>query len=273
MDPAMRRILLTSIVAGLLTVPAAAHEFWLSPERYEVRPGEAIEVRLRVGEKFNGASYVYNPNRFHRFEIIENGETLPVDGSLGDDPAMAQAASRAGLAVIVHETTDSTLTYTDWSKFTGFVAHKDFPTALDRHANRNLPETGFKESYRRYAKALIAVGSGAGSDQPVGLTTEIVAMANPYTSDLTAGMPLLVLAGGAPRMDAQLELFDRSPDGTVTVSLHRTNADGQVTVPVTPGHEYLADAVMLIALDNDDPAAGPVWHSDWAALTFAVPLR
>ncbi len=123
----------------------------------------------------------------------------------------------------------------------------------------------------------------------MGLKIEFVAEANPYTDDLTSGMPLLLLLDGAPRADAQVELFQTAADGTVTITLHRTDAEGRVTVPVLPGMEYRTDAegrvtvpvlpgmeylvdnVDLRALPNDDAAAGPVWHSDWASLTFRTP--
>jgi hypothetical protein len=105
----------------------------------------------------------------------------------------------------------------------------------------------------------------------MGLAIEIVALANPYTDDLTAGLPVLVLLDASPRGDAQVELFETAPDGTVTTTLHRTDAEGRVTLPVRPGMEYLVDSVVLRALPNNDPAAGPVWHSDWASLTFRTP--
>jgi uncharacterized GH25 family protein len=180
---------------------------------------------------------------------------------------------RDGLVVIVHETSDSTLTYTEWDKFIDFVEHKDFDSALAAHAARGLPETGFKESYRRYAKALIAVGSGAGSDAPTGLETEIVALANPYTDDLSGGLPVRVLYQDAPRADAQVELFEKGPDEAVVVTLHRTDAEGVARLPVKPGYEYLVDAVILRDTGNDDTETGPVWHSLWAALTFATPAE
>jgi hypothetical protein len=138
-------------------------------------------------------------------------------------------------------------------------------------AARGLPETGFRETYRRHAKSLIAVGSGAGADRAVGLAIEIVALANPYTDDLSAGLPVLVLLDGEPRRDVQVELFETALDGTVTITLHRTDADGRAVLPVRPGMEVLVDSVVLRRLPNDDPAAGPVWHSDWASLTFRTP--
>ncbi|MGR3640587.1 MAG: DUF4198 domain-containing protein, partial [Alterinioella nitratireducens] len=61
-------------------------------------------------------------------------------------------------------------------------------------------------------------------------------MANPYTDDLSDGFPVLVLLEGEPRADVQVELFDRDPDGEVTVTLHRTDAEGRAVLPVEPGH-------------------------------------
>lgn len=218
-----------------------------------------------------GLSLAYFPNEIARFEVVQGDTVRPVTGRIGDNPALLMPAETDGLAIVVHETTDSRLTYSDFAVFQRFVTHKDFKTALADHKARGLPETGFQETYRRYAKSLIAVGDGAGADRVMGLKIEIVALANPYTDDLSDGMPLLVLMDGAPRVDVQVELFQTAPDDTVTVTLHRTDADGRVVVPVLPGMEYLVDSVALLPLDNDDPMVGPVWHSDWASLTFHTP--
>jgi uncharacterized GH25 family protein len=250
---------------------AKAHEFWLSPEDYTVGVDEDMQVRLRIGSGMKGAVLAYLPNDITRFEVVQGDTVRPVEGRMGDNPALVMPALTDGLAIVVHETTDSRLTYSDFAVFQRFVAHKDFRTALADHKARGLPEKNFGETYRRHVKSLIAVGSGAGADRVIGLKIEIVALANPYTDDLSAGLPLLVLLDGAPRADVQVELFQTAPDGTVTSTFHRTDAEGRVTVPVLPGMEYMADNVDLRALPNDDPKAGPVWHSDWASLTFHTP--
>jgi uncharacterized GH25 family protein len=265
------RGLLTALLVTLSINAADAHEFWISPEAYSVAPQADMQARLLVGSGMKGAVVSYLPQDIVRFEVVQGDSVRRVEGRMGDNPAMLMAAGVDGLAVVVHETTDSLLTYTDFAVFQRFVAHKDFATALADHAARGLPETGFQETYRRHAKSLIAVGSGAGADRPMGLAIEIVALANPYTDDLSVGLPVLVLLDNAPRQDAQVELFETAPDGTVTTTLHRTDADGRVVLPVRPGMEYLVDSVVLRRLPNDDPAAGPVWHSDWASLTFRTP--
>lgn len=263
--------LLAVIVLAYSTVGARAHEFWLTAEDYTLSPEDPLRVGLRIGSEMKGSSLIYLPRDIARFEVIQGDTTRPVEGRMGDNPALVMGGLVDGLAVVVHETTDSTLTYNDFAVFRRFVEHKDFATALADHAARGLPDKGFKETYRRYAKSLIAVGDGAGADRPVGLAIEIVALTNPYTDDLSAGFRVQVLLDGAPRVDAQVELFRTAADGTVTITKRRTDAAGQVTLPMEAASEYLIDSVVLRRLPNDDPAAGPVWHSDWASLTFRTP--
>lgn len=268
------KLIILGMASALLALPASGHEFWIDPHDYQLEDDQPIVADIRVGQYFKGNAYSYVPNNFARFELLSGGQTSTVEGILGDRPALtAQAVAENELTIIVHETTDSRLTYTEWEKFVAFVEHKDFGGVLAAHEARGLPQTRFVETYRRYAKSLVAVGRGTGQDRVVGLETEIIALANPYTDTLREGIPVQVLYLGAPRVDAQLEIFDKAPDGQVTVSTMRSDERGRARVPVAPGHSYLLDAVVLRSTGNDDPAAGPVWHSLWASLTFGVPAR
>ena len=258
--------------AALTAGHSAAHEFWISPETYAVPPAGSITAAFRVGENLKGSSYSYLDRRTARLGFVTPDGPAEVQARLGDRPALdaVPAPVEDGLVVIVHETVDMTLTYREWQKFINFVEHKDFAGALEAHAARGLPQEGFIESYRRFAKSLVAVGDGAGADAPTGMETEIVARANPYTDDLSEGIAVQVLYQGAPRADAQVELFEKSGD-SVEVTLHRTDAEGVALLPVKPGYEYLVDAVVLRDTGNNNAEEGPVWHSLWASLTFAVP--
>ena len=250
---------------------AHAHEFWVSMDEYQVETGTPMTAQLRVGENLKGVGYPYIPDRATRFDLVIGDTVTPVEARLGDRPALNMVAPKDGLVIVVHETSDLNLIYRELDKFRNFTTHKDYPDAVDRHLARGLPDTGFKETYRRYAKALVAVGDGAGADREVGLRTEIVALANPYTDDLSAGLPVLVLLDGDPRPNTQVEIFAKSPDSAVQVSQIRTDDTGRAVVKVAPGVEYLLDAVVLEDTGNDDPEQGAVWHSLWAALTFRVP--
>ncbi|MFC3616724.1 DUF4198 domain-containing protein [Lutimaribacter marinistellae] len=264
----LTRLLSVVISASLLSGGAGAHEFWIDPERWQVESGAPLVVQLRNGEKFEGSPQVYFPNRIARFDMVTGGAATPYTGRMGDVPALEAKAPDAGLLVLVHETQPTTLTYRDWDKFVRFVEHKGHAAIAAEHVARGLPQEGFAESYSRFAKALVAVGDGAGTDAPTGMETEFVALANPYTDDVMGGMPVQLLYRGSPRADAQVEVFDRSAEGTVTVSFLTTDAEGRTLVPIARGHEYLLDSVVLRPLHDPD---GPVWESLWAAMTFSVP--
>src|SRR6056297_3041895 len=145
--------LLVSAFVACSAAAAPAHEFWIDASRYQIAEGETIEAALRVGQVFEGIELSYLPNTFRRFEIALGGEVAPVDGRLGDRPALAQEVPGSGLAVAVHVTTDSTVIYREFGQFEEFVRHKDAAWAIGEHSRRGLPTDRVVEGYSRYAKA------------------------------------------------------------------------------------------------------------------------
>lgn len=268
----MRNLIVASLLALTSnTMPVLGHEYWIDPERFAVPTGEAIRADLRVGQAFEGAALIYNPASFRRFEIASPEGLAPVEGRLGDRPAMAETAPE-GLAVVALATADSKLTYKAFADFESFVTHKAADWTIDEHRARGLPENGFVEAYSRYAKSLVAVGAARGSDRALGLETEFVALLNPYADDLSGGLPVELHYRGAPRGGAQVEIFEKAPDGMVEVTTVTTDAGGRATIPVRPGYRYMIDAVVLRAPSPAlAEATGAVWESLWANLTFAVP--
>jgi hypothetical protein len=264
-----RLVLLVSLVTGF---PALAHEFWIEPEEYQVQPGDPLVASLRNGQHFEGITLGWFDRQFTRFEMVSGDTIRPVEGRMGDTPALQTTAPDAGLLIVLHETTPATLVYTEWDKFLAFAAHKDFPQAAADHEANGWSKERFAESYTRHVKALIAVGDGSGDDRAFGMKTEFVAMTNPYDTNFDGNMKVRVLLDGVPRGNAQVEVFEKDAGNGVEITLYRTDAEGVAEIPVTPGHSYLFDAVVLAP----SPQAGtsdsaPVWETYWAALTFAVP--
>lgn len=265
----MRRLILA---VALLASPVSAHEFWLQPTDYTVEPDATLIVRIVNGSDYTGQSLPYLPQRFARFDDVVDGTATPVPGRTGDVPALTMQATQPGLNVLAYQATNATVDYKDWDTFVRFTVHKDFPGILDRHRDRGLKEEAFREVYSRYSKALVAVGDGAGQDLRTGLETEIVALTNPYTDDMTDGMRFQLWYGDTPRANVRFEVYDRSPDGAVTQTFLKTDDQGMVTVPVKPGYTYMADAVLI-----REPAealateTGALWETLWANITWAVP--
>ena len=249
---------------------ASAHELWLETESWQSEVGEEIFFHIVNGEDFSGVNLAYFPNRVLRFDLVEADALRAVDSRAGDVPAATVAASDQGLMIALYETEPSKISYKSWEKFQNFVDHKDFGADVRaRHEAAGHPTEGFSELYTRHAKALVGIGSGEGRDKAFGLETEIVALTNPYAADFDGQMQMRVLYQGAPRQDVQVEVFDKTPDGSVVVDRSpRTNSDGIVTVAVRAGHTYLIDAVVLRPAEAE---TGSAWETLWAALTFQVP--
>lgn len=264
---------LLSFLACLAALPVSAHEFWIEPLDYTVEADAKVIGDLVNGEAFEGVKLSYLPRRVARFDLLHADTLRPLDPRIGDVPGLQVAPLGDGLHVYAYQSTLSTVTYDDWASFQRFADHKDFPDMRARHRARDLPESDFAELYSRFAKTLVAVGSGAGTDRRIGLETEIVALENPYTdATLGDGLSVQVFYQGQPRMDAQIELFEKAADGTVTITLHRTDSNGIAALPVQPGHSYLVDAVVLREPDPGLAArTDAVWETLWASLTFAVP--
>jgi hypothetical protein len=273
----MRVTIFSAALLSMLLSPVVAHELWIEPDAYIVAEENVVTARLVNGQNFDGMEIRFFPKQFVRFTLSLGDTEMQVSGRIGDSPALAMPTLGEGLHIATYQSSGDVVSYADIEKFARFVEHKDLSHALGtdvlaRHAARNLPQTNFSEYYTRYSKALIGVGNAQGADRRMGLETELVALTNPYTDDLSGGMKVQLFWNEAPRADAQVELFAKAPDGVVTVTLHRTDASGVVSLPVSAGFSYLVDAVILRepsgTLSGDRDVA---WESLWAALTFAVP--
>lgn len=263
---------LLSALFCVLAAPVFAHEAWIAPLAYQTEADDRLQAHLVNGEGFEGVNLPYLPRGIVNAVVVTDGEATAIAGRPGDLPALQADATGEGLTIIAYQSGNATLDYDTWEEFQSFVDHKDLGDMRTRHDARGLPADGFTEVYARYAKSLIGVGNSAGADLRVGMETELVALNNPYVDDLTGGFAVQLFYRENPRADAQVEVFAKSPDGTVQTSYLRTDADGVVQLDVQPGHEYMLDAVLL-----REPSAelatqtGAVWQTMWANLTFAVP--
>ncbi|MEP0452634.1 MAG: DUF4198 domain-containing protein, partial [Roseibium sp.] len=200
----------TVLFLTCLATAAKGHEFWIDPESHQVDAGADVIAAIRVGQEYKGSSYSYVPRNFRRFDVGFGGEVLPVEGTIGDRPAANVATSDEGLMVLIHATTDTVLGWSEWEKFVKFVEHKDAAWVLEAHTARGLTQDDRRELYSRYAKSLVAVGSGEGTDFETGLLTEIVALENPYTGETGDGIDVRLLYQGAPRAETQIEVFEKA---------------------------------------------------------------
>lgn len=257
---------------ALLAMPAAAHEFWIEPRDYSVAVGETIEADLKNGETFKGATYPFLTSFFSDFVVIDRAGARDVEGRMGDSPAVQVRAERGGLHVFAFASTRNIVNYKNFETFENFVRSKKLDHILDEHRRNGFPADKVKETYYRYAKALVKVGTGAGRDRAVGLPIELVAEINPYSAAVAEGVRFRLLWNGAPLPDWDLQIFHFPPGADEAVKSHvTTDATGRALVPSAGGGEFLVNAVQITPPRPADADQDAHWESIWASVTYELP--
>lgn len=258
----MRALLI--IVIGLLGLcgSARAHELWIEAENYAAPPGSQIRAQLRNGQMFVGINLPYLPLQTALLERHGADGATPITARPGDRPAIS-VPSVPGLNVLSFVSRPSVVQYQALDEFLSFATHKGWPDAAADHRASGLTDSDIAELYTRYSKALVQRGPG-GQDTPLGHLVELIAL-----DPVGAQMRVELRYQGAPAPGRQVEQFIRQGED-VTLVLHRTGADGTVTIPVAPGAVQMLNAVILRTPDADlQMLYGAHWESLWANLTFA----
>ena len=250
-----------------------AHEFWIEPTQYTPSDNQ-LEGHLRVGQNFDGMALMYNENDFETFKILSGTKNKKIDvsGIIGDVPALDIQSKFSDLIIVYHETKDKFVDYKKFQKFKDFVNEKGYPQLIEEHLQAGHPEEYFIESYRRYAKSLIAVNGVKGKDKKTGLLFEFVLNENPYdlnTNTLSANL----FYKKRPIADQLVTIFSRKNKGDLKIEHFKTDEKGYVEFVVESGREYLMDSVIIYSKKGDPEKKEPIWHSIWASTTFLVPER
>ena len=249
-----------------------AHEFWIEPTDYFLQ-NENLEAHLKVGQEFEGMRLMYDPNRFEEFKILSGSKNKSIDvkGTIGDVPAINFKPDLEGLLIIYHETKDKLVNYKKFSKFKSFVTEKGYEKLIITHQERKLPLENFIESYRRYAKSLIAYNGIEGKDKKTGLLFEFVLSNNPYDKLKDNIVEATLFYKNRPYPRNLVSIFIKNKSNKINLYKVLTDDKGRFSFSIKPGDTYLLDSVILTPKKGNPIKKEPVWHSIWASTTFSVP--
>ena len=245
---------------------------WLETDTFQIDTNEILEVNIKIGEKLKGTSLPYIPKNTEEFYWSQNGKKNKISSRLGDIPAYSETLKQNGLVSIVYVSKPSFITYETFQKFEIFAKKKDLGPVKKLHSNFGFPDKYFVETYRRFAKVIVGIGSSTGNDKNFKLLTEFILLNNPFTDKSQNFVKLKLNYRGKPRSNAQIEVFERSLDNIVSIFTLKTSKDGIVKIPVKKGYDYLFNSVKLRKADTSlKPKA--VWETLWASLMINIPLN
>ncbi len=244
----------------LAAIAAHAHDLWLVPQTCTPTAGEPVALELQLGsagvpEERRGME----APRVVRYDLISGPRTVPLP------PALDRAPLPAGADALV--VLDRTPAHADLppDRFAHYISEEQHAAAAGA--------TGGAEDYTRHLKLLLGA-SGDSWGRVTGQAYEIVLLDDPR--GLPSGAPLRtrVLLRGAPAAGVRVQALGGIPAfgsivpaGPVKVTEGRTNAAGELTLPLPGAGLVLLRSVHLEACTGCSAAA---WRSWWAAYTFCA---
>jgi uncharacterized GH25 family protein len=266
---------LTCAAACTVAGVARAHEFWLSPSRYEAAAGDTVALGVLVGTGFQGEEKPWAAPRAVRFTLRGERVLDLRGGAINGDLTWARVTMTDGggaLCAFQSNWADITLPA---SEFDEYLALEGLSGPLA--ARRALGERAGpgRERYARCPKSWIEGSSADRATHVEDLPLEIVPLEDPSGARslrvrvLDHGRPLagaLVRAWNRPLAHGSTPVTAAARDSLGPAAEVRTGADGTATLDVSHPGEWLLACVHMVA--SEDRAEAD-WQSLWASLTFA----
>ncbi len=257
---------LLGLVADLAPAGAHAHEFWVEPSAFTLERGDRVDVRLCVGDGFEGWSLARNTQRIEKFVAAGPSGEQPLVGLDGSDPAGIARLTATGGYVIAYRS-NRAFTEMPATEFDQYLRDKGLEKIAAQREKQGMSRQKVREAYSRHSKALIHVGDSGGSvtDRPMNLRLELIAEPELFRAPPDAPRSFQLLHDGKPLRGA---LVVAARPGTADDDLRaRTDADGRAAFRLrAPGMWRIAAVYMIDAPGN----VAADWESLWTSLTFEL---
>jgi hypothetical protein len=230
-----------------------AHDFWIEPSSFEADPEQRIQVRLRVGEDFDGDAIPRDPDASVRFVAASENRVEEIPGVAGRDPAGFLVLRDPKPIVIAYESRGQIVEHTEAS-FRRFLDEEELVGTIE------IPDhAAGRERFIRCAKSLISVGGPARSDHLIGMQVELLAERLPAGE--SKELVVRLYANGLPKSGAVVTAIARhDPANGVSA---RTDRSGRVRLYLGAPGPWLVKTVVL-----ERGGDGVDYTSYWASLTF-----
>jgi hypothetical protein len=248
-----------------------AHDLWLVPgSAADAKAGQPVLVRANSGMNFPLSEHAPDPAAFaKRLVTGPDGSSGKCEaaGKDGESGLLRFTPEQAGLYIVAVETQPKLITL-EADQFNEYLVADGLPHIYRLRAKeKSLGQPG-RERYSKFPKALVQVGDvGAGdASRVIGLTLEIVPLANPSKLKVGETLRVRVLFRGEPLTDANLG-WDHPDDGEPPSGTVRSDARGEALVPISRSGLMTIRLTHMTRPKSDEFE----WESFWTTLTFRVP--
>ncbi len=283
----MSRRMLGSVTAVVLMITVAAvvadaHDLFLKPRDFVVRPGAEVKVQVLNGT-FTTSEGAVARDRLRDLTIVgPAGLSHPERSGWTEGAKVSEwriTLREPGTHVLGASLAPRTIRLAG-TQFNDYVRDEGLPDVLAaRKAARQLGDSAH-ERYAKHVKALVRVqeskaAAGAGTDTAyrtaLGYPVELVPLDDPYTLRAGGMLRVRALADGQPLPDHVVQAGGRTTSGSrIPQREVRTGADGVARFTLGQRGTWY---VKFIHMRPIPASAGDSvnYESKWATLTFARP--
>ena len=266
----LSRLVAALFLPFLLIVPdALAHDLWIVPGQFRLRPRETTRVFIVNGDAFPVSSTLLGRHRIESLYLHVGEERQPIADLRVDGRAQTFELSipQGGYAVLALATEARRVRLTP-DDFTDYLEEEGLTRIATLREELGQVELATVERYQKWAKAILRVeapdeGAGEGADA-VGHRIEIVPVTDPFAIGPRDDLVVRVLFESEPAPG--LRVVGGIAGGPERIE-GVTNSAGELSLTIPePGRWYVRTIHMIPAEDNSETD----WESYWATLSFEI---
>ena len=256
------------VLCVVLITFAQAHEFWMQPVKFFLRPGERTNIRFLVGENFMGETWDLKAHKVEKLELHGSAGLKDLLDSIKND-------NKANLSIELQEEgthllvlqSDNAFSELQGDKFNEYLTEEGLDDVLSHRKKTGTLDKAGKEYYRRYSKLLLQVGSKRDDTfkKVLGFPIEIIPEVNPYTFKKGDLVRFKILSDGKPTFGVKVRVWNRFENRT-TIQPVYPEKNGMIEMRIVNPGPWMVSVVKMVPSKQE----GADWQSYWSSLTFGV---
>lgn len=253
------------LLVAALAAPCAAHETWLAPSAWAVKPGAVVRLSLTSGMSFPKLESPIRPERVAASGVRLAGETRAAGPWNAGATALETTAAlkRSGVACLWVTLHPRGIDLSE-AQVEEYFAEIGADSALRARWSATPRPRAWHETYTKHAKSFVGVGGGGADTSwriPVGLTVELVPLFAPDRVRVGDEVAVRLLSDGRPESGAVIGLM-QGRDGRTFATTDEAGL-ARFRVP-------LAGPALFFTVRLRPAPKGSAWVSDFSTLTVDV---
>lgn len=268
----MRRSILALLLLAAAAGSLAAHDLFLKPTAFFVRPSAEVRVRALSGT-FTKSENAVARDRVRELSVVTPGGVRRLDPATawvdaGDTSVLTFRTGATGTYVVGASTLPRGIKL-DGKQFKQYLTSDGVPDVLEARRRAGEMEKPAHERYSKHVKSMLQVGDArtGGFDAALGHPAELVPLDNPYALKVGDTLRVRALVDGKPVANQFVVSGGRTTTGNRLPSRNvRSDADGVARIALGARGYWYVKFIHMVSVTGDSVN----YESKWATLTFQI---